>query len=395
MGTVYHAELRVPGGFTRTCAVKVMKEVSSDHAHFVTRMRDEARLLGMLNDEAILGVSELVLVNGRDAVVMDFVDGADLWDISRRFPIPPKALAELGAEVAGTLHRAHTAKHPRTKKSLNVIHRDVKPANIMVTTRGSVRLLDFGVARAAFASRESETQGLVLGTLNYFPPEILAGDDPSRAVDLYGLGLAMWECATGKEWGPPQVSRKRLAKRIALRMSELPPGYEPLVPVIERLLAFEPTERPSGQQIERLLNSVVDKVGGKGLRSFAREAVAATQRDLGSISQADPLVGQTIQVDATGPDEEATVLAMATSEVQAAVREAAAATRRNVEPMPPPPPPANVQSAAPVAAPAAVPAPSSSGGSLGLVIAAAVGFLFVLFFGIVAALLAAFVVSSL
>ncbi|MCO4746526.1 MAG: serine/threonine protein kinase [Proteobacteria bacterium] len=405
MGTVYHAELSVPGGFTRTCAVKVMKDVSADHEHFVTRMRDEARLLGMLNDEAILGVSELVQVEGRDAVVMEFVDGADLWEISRRFPLPPRAVAELGADVSGTLHRAHTAKHPRTKKFLNVIHRDVKPANIMVTGRGSVRLLDFGVARAAFASRESETQGLVLGTLNYFPPEILAGDDPTRAVDLYGLGLALWECASGKEWGPPQVSRKRLDKRIDQRMDELGDDFAPLVPVLRRLLAYEAVSRPSGKQAERLFNQVVDDLKGKGLRSWAREAVPATQRDQGSVSQDDPLVGKTINVDATGPDEEATVLAVASPELQAAVLEAT--SRRPVappgKPAAPPPPP-NVKTTAPStadtavvppkAAPRPAPAPQSNS-SMKLVLAGAAGFFVVLIFGVIAALAAAFVVSNL
>src|SRR6186713_2623586 len=128
MGTVYHAELRVPRGFSRTCAVKVMKSQGPDHDHFRGRMRDEARLLGMLQDEQVLGVSELVTVEGRDAVIMEFVEGLDLSEVIRAGKMPPKALAELGAEVAGTLHRAHSAKHPQTGAPLRVIHRDIKPA---------------------------------------------------------------------------------------------------------------------------------------------------------------------------------------------------------------------------------------------------------------------------
>ena len=106
MGTVYHAEMRTPGGFARQCAVKVMKSTSPDQQHFRARMRDEARLLGMLQDEQILGVSELVRVVGQDCVVMEYVDGVDVSDLIRKQPVPPRALAELGAEVAGTLHRA-------------------------------------------------------------------------------------------------------------------------------------------------------------------------------------------------------------------------------------------------------------------------------------------------
>ena len=155
MGAVYHAELRVPGGFCRPCAVKVIQDGGPDRDHFVSRMRDEARLLGMLQDEQILGVSELVMVAGRDAVIMEYVEGVDLSDLLGKSPVPPRALAELGAEMAGTLQRAHTAVHPTTQEPLNVIHRDVKPANVMVTTRGSVRLLDFGVAREVLPSRAS------------------------------------------------------------------------------------------------------------------------------------------------------------------------------------------------------------------------------------------------
>ena len=121
MGTVYHGELRVPGGFSRSCAVKLIKRGGPEHDRVVTRMRDEARLLGMLEDESILGVSELVRLEGFDAVLMEYVDGADLWETSRLAPLPPRALAELAADVSATLHRAHTAKHPRTKKALGAV----------------------------------------------------------------------------------------------------------------------------------------------------------------------------------------------------------------------------------------------------------------------------------
>src|SRR4051794_3975881 len=115
MGTVYHAELNTSGGFVRPCAVKVMKSTQGpDHEHVMARMRDEARLLGMLQDEQILGVSEMVTVENRDAVIMDYVEGVDLADLIRGNRVPPRALCELGAEIAGTLFRAHGAKHPQT-----------------------------------------------------------------------------------------------------------------------------------------------------------------------------------------------------------------------------------------------------------------------------------------
>lgn len=304
MGTVYKAELRVPsGGFTRQCAVKVLKRGSPDQEPFRARMRDEARLLGMLQDEHILGVSELVRVEGRDAVVMEYVEGVDLSDLLNAGTVPARALAELIAVLGGTLFRAHTAKQPTTGEPLKVIHRDVKPANIMLTVRGSVRVLDFGVARAAFAARESKTQGLVLGTLNYFPPEVLSGFDPTPAVDIYGLGLTMWECATGKSWGTPDVGQAKFDSKLEQRLRLLDPSYRELVPVLRKMVAWHPSDRPSGDGVEEMLLTAAEGCVGKGLRSWAGEAVPPllnTRVKLAN-SKTDELVGRTVVI---GSDSE-------------------------------------------------------------------------------------------
>jgi len=273
-----------------------MKTSSPDHEHFIGRMRDEARLLGMLQDEHILGVTELVLVDGRDAVVMEYVEGVDLADLIRSHHTPSRALAELAAEIAGTLYKAHTATHPSSGEPLDVIHRDVKPANVMITSRGGIRLLDFGVARAVFSSRESQTQGLVLGTLNYFPPEILAGQEPTSAVDIYGLGLTLWECATGRDWGSPQVKRERFTRRVRNRLREIESDYGAIVPIMERILSWDPADRPDGGEIEREMLEAADSCSGEGLRTWARRVVPpllAVRRDTGS---ADAMVGRTIAI---------------------------------------------------------------------------------------------------
>jgi serine/threonine-protein kinase len=299
-GTVYHVELRVPRGFSRHCAVKVMKNTTPDQEHFRARMRDEARLLGMLQDEQILGVNELVRVDGRDCVLMEYVEGVDLAELVKAGKIPARALAELGAEVAGTMHRAHLARDPKTGAPLHVIHRDVKPANIMLTSRGGVRLLDFGVARAAFGSRESQTQGLVLGTLNYFPPEVLAGAEPTPAVDIYGLGLTLWECAAGKDWGSPQVHKHRFERRVEQRLAEVDGEYKPLVAVLRKLLQWSPGDRPAGDAVEKMLLASADHCAGQSLRSWSREAVPPLlEKRMGELRK-DELVGRTLTIETSG-----------------------------------------------------------------------------------------------
>lgn len=303
MGVVYHAELRVPRGFSRQCAVKVMKAAAPDEDEFCARMRDEARLLGMLRDEQILGVSELVRVQGRDCVVMDFVEGIDLAALSARHAAPPRALAELGAELAGALHRVHTARHPQTDAPLGVVHRDVKPANLMLTPRGGVRLLDFGVARAVFDARESRTRGFVLGTLDYFPPEVLTGGEPEPAVDLYGLGLTLWECATGRAWGPSLTDRPRYERRVEHRLAELGPEYHQLLPVLRQLLAWDPGHRPDGGVIERSLLHVAETCPGPGLRAWARQVVPGALWELRRDPPPDELVGRAFPLDDEPLDE--------------------------------------------------------------------------------------------
>ena len=297
MGTVYRATLHDGQGGHRVCAVKIIKSGAPDIEQFRVRMRDEARLLGMMRDERILGVTELLVVGGMDCVVMDFVDGIDLTDLVRENPMPAKAIAQLGAELAATLHRVHEAVHPSTGEPLRVIHRDIKPSNIMITREGSVRLLDFSVARAAFSSRESHTQGLVLGTLNYFPPEILAGGEPSTAVDLYGLGLTLWECATGKEWGTPQVHRHRFERRVEQRLSELGPTYEMVVPVLRQLLSWRPEDRPDGATAEKQLTSASMSSPGAPLLRFASEKVPPLIERKSASRAPDDRVGRTVPID--------------------------------------------------------------------------------------------------
>ncbi len=297
-GTVYLAELTGQRGFRRTVAVKVLLPGPEHGDMFVSRVRDEARLLGLLHDEHILKVLELVQVGDRDAVVMEYVEGVDLAGlIAAGNRPPPRALAELGAAVAGALHAAHTAVHPTSGEALNVVHRDVKPANVMVTDRGGVKLLDFGVAQARFAARESRTGQFVLGTLNYMAPEYVITGEVSPAADTYGLALTLWEAAVGEVFGQPKLKETSHVKRVEESLTRLAATHAELAPVLRPMLAWDPRTRPAAKVVEQQLVAAADLLAGTGLRSWAAAHVPpAMERQQQSAKDLVGLAGQTVPI---------------------------------------------------------------------------------------------------
>jgi serine/threonine-protein kinase len=306
-GSVYLADLVGDRGFRRQVAVKVLLGNHPDSQLFVARVRDEARLLGLLTDEHILKVLELARVQGRDAVLMEYVEGVDLAAIVEAgLAPPPRALGEIGASLAGALHRAHQARHPGTGEPLNVIHRDVKPANVMITDRGGTKLLDFGVARARFAARESYTGQFVLGTLNYMAPEYIVTGDVSPAADMYGLALTLWEAASGEVFGQPKLKQELHNKRVEERLDRIAGSHAELVPVLRQMLCWDPRRRPDGAAVERQLIAASDMLRGTGVRAWAAEAVTKVLAEKrASAKDACGLLGQTVALDDSPPESAA------------------------------------------------------------------------------------------
>ncbi len=303
-GTVYLAEFSSGQGFRRQVAVKVLLRSQADNEMFLSRIRDEARLLGLLQDDAILKVLDMVQIEGMDAVVMEYVEGVDLDTLSREGePPPPRALAELAASVSGALSRAHTAVHPTTRQALNVVHRDVKPANIMVTSSGGVKLLDFGVARARFDARESQTGQFMLGTLNYMAPEYIVTGEVSPAADIFGLALAVWEVAAGEGFGQPKIRQDAHERRVAERLEKLRAAHGELVPILERMLQWNPGDRPSGAEAERAFLMAADNLRGMGLRTWASTQVAKVIRTRTLAPDSAGLLGRTVPLTPTAGEQ--------------------------------------------------------------------------------------------
>jgi len=275
-GTVYKAEYLGEGGFTRKVALKVLNPDREGFADLAERLRDEARLLGLLRHRAIVHVDGLVNLEGRWTVVMEFIEGVDLQRIVLGGAMPIGPALEGGGEVAGALHVAYWPRRKDDNEPLRLLHRDIKPSNIILTPAGEVKVVDFGVARAEFVARESSTQSTRFGSLAYMSPERLELID-SPSGDLYALGAVFYELVAGKPLGRTSVHPQRHAKHVneAIRaLSRKKTNLNAsLLGFMASMLEYEPEKRPSARDVESRCREFRSTVGSTWLREWAEANV--------------------------------------------------------------------------------------------------------------------------
>jgi eukaryotic-like serine/threonine-protein kinase len=176
----------------RPVAIKVLFPEFARDPSFVERFRREAQAAANLNHPNIVGIYDWGQERGTYFIVMEYVEGRSLRDLIRaQGALPPAQVAEIGAEIAGALAFAHRS---------GVVHRDVKPGNVLMTAAGRVKVTDFGIARATQGNGgEALTQtGAVMGTATYFSPEQAQGLPVDGRSDVYSLGVVLFEMLTGE-----------------------------------------------------------------------------------------------------------------------------------------------------------------------------------------------------
>jgi eukaryotic-like serine/threonine-protein kinase len=186
MGSVYEA---VDETLDRRVAVKVLRRGLADDPTFLERFRREARAAAGLSHQGVAGVYDYGELGGQPFIVMELVSGETLADrVATRGRLPwPEAFA-VGEQVARALAAAHAH---------GLVHRDVKPANILLGTDGQAKVTDFGIAKATTSATLTGT-GMVLGSANYVAPEQAQGDQVGPAADQYSLGCVLFEAVTGQ-----------------------------------------------------------------------------------------------------------------------------------------------------------------------------------------------------
>jgi len=187
MAVIYKA-VQEPLG--RTVAIKALKPSIAVDSQFAKRFEREAHFMASLQHENILHVHDFVKDGRTMYIVMEYVQGIDLYDLLERSPILP---VDVGAIIALQVARALDYAHFR-----GIIHRDIKPANVMISRKGEVKLMDFGIARDDKLSDLTET-GTGLGTPSYMSPEQILGDKLDFRSDLFSLGIVLYQMTAGRK----------------------------------------------------------------------------------------------------------------------------------------------------------------------------------------------------
>lgn len=306
-GKVYLAEQLSADGFSRIVAIKLLHAKWSSHDEIVMRTRDEARLLGLIRHQHIVRVEDLTSIDGKCAIVMEYLEGVDLKGVmgfmrDKGVAFPRAALFEIMIGVVGALDAAYNGRPLQGGDPLCVIHRDIKPSNIFVTVNSAIKVLDFGTARANFAEREAKTQALAFGSQGYMAPERMLGEEDSPAGDIFSLGISLYELLTLENFGRIPPRPNKFAAKMEERVASIPlEGDEDWCELVREtlrgMMAYEPDDRPPAKKLVENFEVLAQNSEDMGFRRFCRTMVTEAKSIQPEMDTGDPLTGTVIHED--------------------------------------------------------------------------------------------------
>ncbi|MGW1881091.1 serine/threonine-protein kinase [Streptomyces sp. NPDC001970] len=299
MGKVWRAHDEL---LHRTVAVKELTAglyvSEADRTVLHARTQKEARAAARISHPNVVTVHDVLEYDDRPWIVMQYVDGPSLADAAKESgPVRATEAARIGLHVLGALRAAHAA---------GVLHRDVKPGNVLLASDGRVLLTDFGIAAIEGDSTITRT-GELVGSIDYLAPERVRGGDPGPASDLWSLGATLY---TAVEGSSPFRRTSPLSTMQAVVTEELPPARNagPLAPVITSLLCKDPGQRPSAAETERMLMEAMEGRSPRAAQAYVptqtvdrEERRAATAQLPGPPFAPAPTTAPTVPAESAAP----------------------------------------------------------------------------------------------
>jgi serine/threonine-protein kinase len=305
MADVWRGRVRGDAGFVREVAIKQMHQHLAIQPQYVAMFVEEARVGSALHSPNVSEVHDFVHDSGNYYMVLEWIDGIDLgswikWHVARN----ESTRWELVAAVAVGVLRGLAAAHERVDpdgEPLPIIHRDVSPHNVLLTSRGVVKLIDFGLALAPDRIQETTEPGIVKGKMSYLAPEIVTGGRPTPASDQFACGSVLWEALVGRKLFDGETDYEtycRLRDCMVQPLRPLRPDVPPaFAQIIHRALSAADDARfPSVREMARQIGTALKKVHlRKDLHTVLSRSVieARAAMDLGprtgEMSEATPL----------------------------------------------------------------------------------------------------------
>ncbi|MBT2510820.1 serine/threonine protein kinase [Streptomyces sp. ISL-98] len=239
----------------REVAVKILRAYTdasaTELADLRTRMQREAQAAARIRHSGVVTVHDVTEEEGLPVIVMELVDGPSLDDVlTERGTLDPREAAAIGAKLMDALDAAHRA---------GVLHRDVKPGNVLLERGGRVVLTDFGIASMEASDDDAMAKltqsGQIVGSLDYLPPERAQGREPDPASDIWSLGMTLYAAVEGTSPFRRTSAWSTLAAIVTEPLPE-PRRAGPLTPVLQALMAKEPENRPTADQAREMLEQV-------------------------------------------------------------------------------------------------------------------------------------------
>lgn len=297
MADVWRGRVKGDAGFARDVAVKQMHQNLASQPNYVAMFVEEARVGSALQSPNVSEVHDFVHDHGNYYMVLEWIDGIDLgswvkWHVQRNEPTRWELIAAIGVGVLRGLAAAHERLGP-DGRPLPIVHRDVSPHNVLLTTRGMVKLIDFGLALASDRTKETTEPGIVKGKMSYLAPEIVAGGRPVPASDQFACGSVLWEALVGRklfDGATDYETYTRLRDCMVQPLRPLRPDIpQPFAQIIHRALSpAVDTRFPSTREMARQITTALKKVQlRKDLHTVLARSVVDARTSLGITHRAD------------------------------------------------------------------------------------------------------------